>query len=91
MAARSTGAIATRPTGNAQGAYYFFSLSTGRMLKRDRWMALPMPNKVINRVHCTACQGHANHGLIFTDRADNEIADDPFPEYGNKEEGNESD
>jgi hypothetical protein len=32
MEARTTGAIALRPTGNDQGGYYFMSLTTGRLL-----------------------------------------------------------
>jgi acetolactate synthase regulatory subunit len=48
MATRTTGAIALRPTGNEQGGYFFFSLTTGRVLNRNRWTALPMPADVID-------------------------------------------
>ena len=68
MAARTIGAIALRPTGNAQGGYFFFSLTTGRVLNRGRWTNLPMPNEVIDRVHRMARQEHGNTGLIFEDR-----------------------
>ena len=51
MATRTIGAIALRPTGNTQGGYFFFSLSTGRVLNRGRWTSLPMPNEVIDRIH----------------------------------------
>jgi hypothetical protein len=52
MAARTTvGAIATRPTGNAQGGYYFIRLDTGRRIHRCDWTALPMPDLVIDQVH----------------------------------------
>ena len=51
MAARTIGAIALCPTGNAQGGYFFFSLTTGRVLNRGRWTSLPMPNEVIDRIH----------------------------------------
>jgi hypothetical protein len=34
MRARNTGAIALTPTGNAQGGYYFLSLTTDRKLSR---------------------------------------------------------
>jgi hypothetical protein len=44
--ARTTGAIALTPTGNAQGGYYFMSLTTGRKLSRQQWDELPMPNGV---------------------------------------------
>jgi hypothetical protein len=36
MAARTTGAIALRPIGNDQGGHYFYSLSTGQRLNRNR-------------------------------------------------------
>jgi hypothetical protein len=41
---RTTGAIATKPTGNAQGVPWFYSLATGRILDRRRWTPLPMPS-----------------------------------------------
>jgi hypothetical protein len=65
MASRTVGAIAMRPTGNAQGGYYFFSLNTGRILNRNRWTELPMPTEVIERVHALAARGSEN--LRFTD------------------------
>ena len=54
MATRTIRAMALRPTGNTQGGYFFFSLSTGRVLNRGRWTSLPMPNEVIDRIHCMA-------------------------------------
>jgi hypothetical protein len=48
MDSRTTGAIALRPTGNAQGGYYFMSLATGRRLNRNHWTTLPMPQDVID-------------------------------------------
>jgi hypothetical protein len=48
--ARTTGAIALGPTGNAQGGFYFLSLVTGRKLSRQQWDALPMPDEVIAEV-----------------------------------------
>ena len=54
MAPRTTGAIALRPTGNAEGGYYFMSLTTGRKLSRDRWTEMPMPNEVITQVESLA-------------------------------------
>ena len=71
MAARTIGAIALHPTGNAQGGYFFFSLTTGRVLNRGRWTSLPMPNEVIDRVHRMVRQEHGNNGLIFEDRKHN--------------------
>jgi hypothetical protein len=46
MAMQTTGAIVFQPIGNEQGGYYFLSLTTGRRLNRNRWMALPMPEDV---------------------------------------------
>jgi hypothetical protein len=48
--ARTTRAIALTPTSNAQGGYYFLSLTTGRKLSRQQWDELPMPNGVIAAV-----------------------------------------
>ena len=48
--ARTTGAIALTPTGNAQGGFYFLSLATGRKLSRQQWDPLPMPDGVIATV-----------------------------------------
>ena len=55
MNTRMTGAIALRPTGNAQGGYFFMSLTTGQHLNRYQWTALPMPQEVIDRMHVLAC------------------------------------
>jgi hypothetical protein len=54
MKARTTGAIATKPTGNAQGGHWFHSLTTGRMIDRRQWTSLPMPTDVIERVETLA-------------------------------------
>ena len=75
MATQTIGAIALRPTGNTQGGYFFFSLSTGRVLNRERWTSLPMPNEVIDRVHRMARQEHGNRGLLFEDRDHNPLVD----------------
>jgi hypothetical protein len=57
-----------RPTGNAQGNYYYFSLSTGRIINRTNATALPMPDDVIDRVQKIARRQKANRGLIYADR-----------------------
>ena len=75
MATQTIGAIALCPTGNTQGGYFFFSLTTGRVLNRGRWTNLPMPNEVIDRVHRMARQEHGNNGLLFEDRNHNPLAD----------------
>lgn len=79
MITRTTGALALRPTGNAQGAYYFMSLiTTGRRLTRYRWTALPMPKEVIDRVHLLAQQQHNNRGILFLDREGETDPNDDF-------------
>jgi hypothetical protein len=55
---RTTGAIALTPTGNAQGGYYFLSLTTGRRLSRQQWDELPMPDGVIAAVEAMAERDH---------------------------------
>jgi Reverse transcriptase (RNA-dependent DNA polymerase) len=66
MSTRTIGAIALRPTGNDQGGYYFFSLSSGRVLNRNHWTELPMPADVITRIHMMARRNP--RGLKFSDR-----------------------
>ena len=56
MAAGTIGAIALCPTGNTQGGYFVFSLTTRRVLNRGWWTSLPMLNKVIDQVHRMAHQ-----------------------------------
>ena len=51
---RSTGAIALTPTGNAQGGYFFLSLTTGRKISRQQWTELPIPHGVIATVEAMA-------------------------------------
>ena len=75
MMTRTTGAIALRPTGNVQGGYYLYSLSTGRVLNRNHWTELPMPQDVIDRVHTLARRAAANVAIIFADRAGDAIPD----------------
>ena len=75
MAGQTIGAIALRPTGNTQGGYFFFSLTTGRVLNRGWWTSLPMPNEVIDWVHRMARQEHGNNGLLFEDRNHNPLVD----------------
>ena len=72
---RTIGALALRPTGNAQGGYFFFSLTTGKVINRMRWTTIPMPTEVIARVERMARQEHAGTTLLFEDRNHNEIVD----------------
>ena len=67
MNPRTVGAIALRPVGNGQGSFYFMSITTGRVLNRQHTTALPMPDKVIDKIHRIARQQKNNPGLIFAD------------------------
>ena len=52
--ARSLGAIALGPTGNAQNAYHFLSLASGSQVSRHRWTELPITDLAIARVEAIA-------------------------------------
>ena len=66
MAKRTIGAIVLHPTGNDQGSYYLYSLSTGKVLNCNHWTLLPMPMDLINCVHVLAHQSTTE--LIFANR-----------------------
>mmetsp|Transcript_29328 Transcript_29328/g.44391 ORF Transcript_29328/g.44391 Transcript_29328/m.44391 type:complete len:187 (+) Transcript_29328:161-721(+) len=85
MAMRSIGAIATRPTGNHQGGHYFISLCTGKQINQNQWTELPMPNDVIQQVHCMASRAKLQRHLTITTGMDNtDILDDNIePENDN--------
>jgi hypothetical protein len=76
MDTRTTGAIDLCPTGNSQGGFYFYSLNTGRVLRRNHWTTLPMPGEVITRLHTIAKRNPANiNGLQVMDREGIPIGD----------------
>jgi hypothetical protein len=54
--ARTMGAIALDPCGNAQGAYNFLSLATGALISRHRWTPLPLNDLAISRVEALAAR-----------------------------------
>jgi hypothetical protein len=97
MQARTTGAIALRPTGNEQGGFYFMSLTTGRVLNRNHWHELPMPQDVIKRVHDLARRSYASRDLVFqfrdgapVDDDDESAADEDYDPYSD-EDGDDDD
>jgi hypothetical protein len=66
MVTCSTPAIVLGPTGNLQGTYKFFSLETGKKIKRRKLMAYPMPDLVIKQVEAL---GKSSSGVFdFADR-----------------------
>ena len=89
MMSRTVGALALRPTGNAQGGFYFLSLSTGRVLNRLRATALPMPDNVVDQVHRMARQQRANPGLIFGTRTGGEVVPKDMDDFNDDGEDDE--
>eukprot|EP00187_Rhodella_violacea_P010381 CAMPEP_0174912862 /NCGR_PEP_ID=MMETSP0167-20121228/80004_1 /TAXON_ID=38298 /ORGANISM="Rhodella maculata, Strain CCMP736" /LENGTH=527 /DNA_ID=CAMNT_0016157535 /DNA_START=1 /DNA_END=1582 /DNA_ORIENTATION=+ len=53
MGERTTGCIALRPAGNAEGSWKFLNLSTDEVTTRQRFTAQPMPSEVIDRLSMT--------------------------------------
>jgi len=69
MASRSTPSIVLGPTGNLQGTYKFFSLITGKKIKRRHLTRYPMPDSVITKVERYARAGATPNALDFADRS----------------------
>jgi hypothetical protein len=82
MQTQTTGAIATKPTGNAQGGHWFYSLNTGRMLDSWRWTPLPMRAEVIECSHVLAKASQV--GLNFTNMR-NEIYSEDEDQYSDND------
>jgi len=72
MASRTQPAICLGPTGNMQGSYRFFSLSTGRVIVRCNFTVFPMPDNIIALVDKWADCNNAKPDLTFTDRTGRE-------------------
>ena len=93
MGRRTVGAIATRPTGNVQGGYYFISLSTGCRITLREFTKLPMPAEVVDQVHRHARRDKANKknirftdgmnrdlDVLCTELEDNDNEENPIPQ-----------
>jgi hypothetical protein len=73
MVTHSTPSIVLGPMGNLQGTYKFFSLATGKKVKRHAFMPYPMPDLVIRKVKAygklTTLPGSFNfadrNGILF--------------------------
>jgi hypothetical protein len=59
MVSRATPSIVLGPTGNLQGTYKFFSLTTGKKIKRRQFTRYPMSDSVIAKVEQFARAGVA--------------------------------
>ena len=70
---RTTGAIALRPSGNAQGGNYFMSLTSRKRIIGNKWTVLPMPAEVIATMHQLAAACKKYKGFVFTDKDGNII------------------
>jgi hypothetical protein len=67
MQTRTTGPIATKPTGNAQGGHWFYSLLTGRMLDSRHW--------TIEQINTLAKANPV--GMDFTNMCNKDYVNDP--------------
>ena len=68
MQSRGLPAICLGPTGNIQGTYSFLNLSSGLVIKRRRFVELPAPDSVIQRVNTLAENSGVSTTLVFADR-----------------------
>ena len=91
MIPRTTGAIALRPTGNAQGGHYFFSLATGRRLNRNHWTVIPTPADVVQRINRLSRRPLGLTPLEFADRAGVPLMDDDAPDDPDDNNNDDSD
>jgi hypothetical protein len=90
MAPHTIGALALWPTGNVQGGFHFYSLTSGKVNKRNHWTELPMPNEVIDKVHTLARRANAARGpLAFFNGMGMPLDDDQI--NVNMADGDESD
>ena len=95
MTPRTTSALALLPTNNHQGGHLFFSLSTGKILNRNHWTALPMPLEVVDRVHVLAQRSLSNHTLTFANpdgvEADEDDDDESYHPTDDNDDDNSTD
>jgi hypothetical protein len=56
MAERTIGAIVLGPSGNVQGSYDLLSLKTWKVVRRNHFTHLPMPNLVISAINAKAAE-----------------------------------
>jgi len=71
MKSRGLPAICLGSTGNIQGTYSFLNLSTGLVIKHRRFVELPAPDLVIQRVNTLASNSGVSSTLVFADRHKN--------------------
>ena len=54
QAARTIKALTLHPAGNTQGGHRFLSINTGKIVSRNQWVSLPIPDDFINEVEALA-------------------------------------
>ena len=69
MTPRTHECIACGPMGNLQGSIKFYCLTTGRILKRRSFTAMPMPDRIIKRVNSIGSREKQGRTFRFTDRS----------------------
>ena len=78
---RTTPALCLVPMGNQRGTYRFFSLKTGRILRRYDWTEMTFTPSTVDPVHRMADRDRQINGLEFRDRANRvleRVAPDAF-------------
>jgi hypothetical protein len=66
MSSRTEPCIALCPVGNLSGSIYVYNLETKRVLMRDRWISLPIPEAVIKSLNVLAQSSNSTNDLTFT-------------------------
>eukprot|EP00804_Cyclotella_cryptica_P018337 CCRYP_015465-RA/>CCRYP_015465-RA protein AED:0.55 eAED:-0.03 QI:0/0/0/0.2/1/1/5/0/374 len=79
--------ICMGPTGNMQGSYKFYCLSTKKKLTRRQWDELPMPKSIIRKVDQHAKRDKAAAKLVFSDQNNQPYQDMRNEEYGKEPAG----
>ena len=72
---RTIGTICLGLTGDLQGGYKFFHLTTGKLITRLKWTALPMPMEVIVRVNRIGKSQGQTYLITFQDRHGKSVGD----------------
>ena len=68
MTERTVAAICLGPTFNQSGSYKFMKLESGQMIKKMKFVELPLPDDVILRVISMGEKQHGPRGLIFKNK-----------------------
>ena len=82
---RTEPAICLGPTGNLQGSYWLLNLRTGCHIKRRTFTPIPVPMRIIDRVHALADNDDQNPALILFDRLGNPIPYGDTPDDNNRD------